>query len=835
MKPSLLGLASLLLVFIGIHAGASPGSLNYQGRIVKTNGVPLTYSSVSFIFKIMDPAGTCVIYQEQVNGYDMTNSGGVFDIPIGLGTVIYPPAGALNILDTFNNTSVFACDGGTSTYVPSSGDIRKLRVLFYDGTGWQTISPDNTIRTVPFAAYAKSAEKLGNFGSSDFLLKAGLPTCSANSFLSYDGTGLTCQAVSGATGGTLTRVTSTNSYLTIVNPTDTPALTLNVGTVAGTVAAGNDSRLVNSLQPGSAVGGDLSGTLPNPAVVKIQGTAVGAAAPSASGQVLRYDGSTWGPAALSISEITGLSANLATYMTQATFNSAVSSASCSANQTLYWNSVSSAFTCQNISLTDSAVSFSSQAANTVFSAPNGTAGAPTFRALVNADLPLVSVAKGGTALATVPTNGQLLIGNGTGYTLANITAGTGVSVNNSAGGISISATGTGGTVTNITTGTGLSGGPITNTGTISLANTSVSAGSYGTATAAPTFTVDAQGRLTAANTTTMTPAWGSITSKPTTLAGYGITDAIDMTITSANIIVGSSTNVATERALSGDATLSNTGVLTLAATGVTAGPYPKVTVDAKGRVTAGGALASSDITTGLGYTPVNRAGDTMTGVLVYPAGSAAAPSITFVGDTDTGFYSLGAEQVGITTAGTLAASFNTTSSYFVGNMGIGVTASEKLEVNGNVKATSFISTSDRRLKKNIITAEGLDKVLKLRGVRFQWRDNDVTELGTIAQEVEEIFPELVITNKTTGFKAVKYQGLIAPLIEATKELNTKCEMTDRQMQQLLSSVAQHEEELTLVKRRLASVENENADLRSLLRDFEQRLQAVEAIEKKESP
>ena len=70
-------------------------------------------------------------------------------------------------------------------------------------------------------------------------------------------------------------------------------------------------------------------------------------------------------------------------------------------------------------------------ANTVFAAPNGAAGAPSFRLLVAADIPnldagkittgTLAIARGGTGLATTPTNGQLLIGNGTGYTLATIT------------------------------------------------------------------------------------------------------------------------------------------------------------------------------------------------------------------------------------------------------------------------------------------------------------------------------------------------------------------------------------------------------------------------------
>lgn len=83
-------------------------------------------------------------------------------------------------------------------------------------------------------------------------------------------------------------------------------------------------------------------------------------------------------------------------------------------------------------------------------------------------------------------------------------------------------------------------------------------------------------------------------------------------------------------------------------------------------------------------------------------------------------------------------------------------------------------SSDIKLKKNIQPLEnGLQKILSLRGVTFEWKDDEFSQqphkqLGLIAQEVESIFPEIVQIGHD-GIRSIHYIGLITPMIEAIKE------------------------------------------------------------------
>jgi len=96
------------------------------------------------------------------------------------------------------------------------------------------------------------------------------------------------------------------------------------------------------------------------------------------------------------------------------------------------------------------------------------------------------------------------------------------------------------------------------------------------------------------------------------------------------------------------------------------------------------------------------------------------------------------------------------------------------------------SCSDRRFKQNITPiASALDKVTKLQGVSFTWNRaafparnfSAGKEIGLIAQDVESVIPEVVLTD-AEGYKSITYDKLTAVLIEAVKELKTQMNSQD---------------------------------------------------------
>jgi hypothetical protein len=91
-----------------------------------------------------------------------------------------------------------------------------------------------------------------------------------------------------------------------------------------------------------------------------------------------------------------------------------------------------------------------------------------------------------------------------------------------------------------------------------------------------------------------------------------------------------------------------------------------------------------------------------------------------------------------------------------------------------------VTSSDERLKQNITPIENsLDIITNLRGVYFNWKDNEdfnsgdeTRQIGMIAQEVEEFLPEAVTLNGNKDYKTIRYSEMIGLLIEGIKEQNT---------------------------------------------------------------
>ena len=128
------------------------------------------------------------------------------------------------------------------------------------------------------------------------------------------------------------------------------------------------------------------------------------------------------------------------------------------------------------------------------------------------------------------------------------------------------------------------------------------------------------------------------------------------------------------------------------------------------------------------------------------------------------------------------------------NLEMSLTNTGTLTVSGDVVA--FGSPSDKRLKENIKPIKtALDKVTKLQGVSFDWKDkhdaldregNPIklkkwkNDLGFIAQDVQKVVPELVRENED-GMLSVRHQSITPILLEAIKELKAEIDELKKQI------------------------------------------------------
>ncbi len=329
--------------------------------------------------------------------------------------------------------------------------------------------------------------------------------------------------------------------------------------------------------------------------------------------------------------------------------------------------------------------------------------------------------------------------------------------------------------------------------------------------------------LDATTTATIEAAVANAPNTQTDLNVTGITTLGDDTTISGNLsvtgftTVGSYLDINNSADISGD--LSVTGVVTASAfvgdgsqltgggigiqsTGISVG-YGITTLNFRGSsvstVEANEALGITTITLVGGGGGGGASGDD--GQIQYATSGSldSSPDLVFDGGTinikgtdvgigstaiyavNTGaqFFTVDTSDVGIKTAsigiGTTAPLYKL---HVVGggtSLGGDVFINEDTVIGGNTNITGvctaqdFDSLSDVNYKTNIETVSGaLTKVEQMRGVQFDWKDSGQPSFGVVAQELEQVLPELV---RGSDPRTVNYNGIIGVLIEAIKELS----------------------------------------------------------------
>jgi hypothetical protein len=316
--------------------------------------------------------------------------------------------------------------------------------------------------------------------------------------------------------------------------------------------------------------------------------------------------------------------------------------------------------------------------------------------------------------------------------------------------------------------------------------TSFSAGTTGfTPNTTSTGAITLAGTLNIANggtgQTTATAAFNAlspITSTGDLIIGNGTNSATRLAIGTNGYVLTSNGTTASWQASSGGVTslTAGTGISLSGSTGAVTVTNSGVTSAVAGTgVTVSGATGA--VTFSIGQSVATSASPSFAAITASTGTTTAAGSFTSSGAT-----------------GTVVITDTATNGVYLKMVGNGVTTPNKyLRVNsgifyitnsaassniitvddsGNLTAAANVTAySDARLKKDVSTIDNaLDLVGKMRGVRYTRTDTETKGIGVIAQEMQEVLPEVVMEGENLS---VAYGNIVGVLIEAIKELRAE--------------------------------------------------------------
>ena len=206
-----------------------------------------------------------------------------------------------------------------------------------------------------------------------------------------------------------------------------------------------------------------------------------------------------------------------------------------------------------------------------------------------------------------------------------------------------------------------------------------------------------------------------------------------------------------------------------------------ITIADGGGITAAAGITSTAAANTFGATSFNDADITNVGnISVDSVKGDADPdtAITFSTDDTVRFTCGGTSQLIISDGAILPETdadidLGSSSKEFKNGYFDGILYTDEISNSGQITSATYFYSSDAALKEDIQTIENpLEKVQALRGVSYKWKNTGRKDIGLVADEVQEVLPELVVENE---HKQMDYGHMIGLLVEAIKEQQKEIE------------------------------------------------------------